>query len=123
MKRVTFGHAQVIGCNATTDLATFSSNRDSDAMADSPRTPQTLPEWELPNHQRGLVDDIIEEGQYEAAIEALFQLRSPQYKPSMQVAFVASLCGSSSRLHPLQNTYPAAGVSRPPPSGDSSSHK
>ena len=40
-------------------------------------------EWEMANHQRGLIDDIIEEGQYEAAIETLLQLRSPQYKPSM----------------------------------------
>lgn len=51
----------------------------------------------MSNHQGGLVDDIIEEGQYEAAIEMLFQLRSPQYKPSAshvrQLAFLA--------LHPV----------------------
>lgn len=48
----------------------------------------------MSNHQRGLVDDIIEEGQYEAAIEMLFQLRSPQYKPSACVHSLASRRGT-----------------------------
>ncbi|EAU91498.1 hypothetical protein CC1G_01987 [Coprinopsis cinerea okayama7 len=38
-------------------------------------------ERELGNNQRGLVDNIIDENQYEAAISTLFQLRSPQHKP------------------------------------------
>lgn len=54
----------------------------------------------MTNNQRGLVDDIIEEGQYEAAIEMLFQLRSPQYKPSVYVGFFMD---SGSEL-----TYPTA---------------
>lgn len=60
-------------------------------MSESQKKTETSHEWELPNHQRGLVDDIVEEGQYEAAIEMLLQLRAPQYKPPVYVNFVV-LC-------------------------------
>ena len=56
----------------------------------------------MTNNQRGLVDDIIEEGQYEAAIEMLFQLRSPQYKPSVYVGF--SVDSGSELIHPTALT-------------------
>ncbi|KAJ6594151.1 hypothetical protein B0H19DRAFT_918584 [Mycena capillaripes] len=39
-------------------------------------------ESEMSQHQRNLVDLCLEEGQYEAAIDILAQLRSPQHKPS-----------------------------------------
>ncbi|TFK23657.1 hypothetical protein FA15DRAFT_642120 [Coprinopsis marcescibilis] len=38
-------------------------------------------EQELGHNQRGLVENILEESQYEAAIDMLFQLRAPQHKP------------------------------------------
>ena len=40
-------------------------------------------EREMGTHQRGLVDDCLEEGQFESAIDLLKQLRSSNYKPSM----------------------------------------
>ncbi|KAJ7079105.1 hypothetical protein B0H15DRAFT_788279 [Mycena belliarum] len=39
-------------------------------------------ESEMSQHQRNLVDLCLEEGQYEAAIDILAQLRSPNHKPS-----------------------------------------
>ncbi|KZT08330.1 uncharacterized protein LAESUDRAFT_748862 [Laetiporus sulphureus 93-53] len=39
-------------------------------------------ERDMPVHQRGLVDTCFEEGQYEAGIAVLEQLRSPKYRPS-----------------------------------------
>ncbi|KAF7361732.1 hypothetical protein MVEN_00517100 [Mycena venus] len=39
-------------------------------------------ESEMSQHQRGLVDLCLEEGQYEQAIDVLSQLRSPHLKPS-----------------------------------------
>ncbi|KAH6914297.1 hypothetical protein BKA70DRAFT_661759 [Coprinopsis sp. MPI-PUGE-AT-0042] len=47
-------------------------------MSTSSKTPET----ELGAYQRGLIDNIIEENQYETAIDALFQVRSPSHKPS-----------------------------------------
>lgn len=40
-------------------------------------------EREMGTHQRGLVDDCLEEGQFESAIDILKQLRSSNYKPSI----------------------------------------
>lgn len=40
-------------------------------------------ELEMGPFQCNLVDSCFEEGQYEAAISMLEQLRSPNYKPSM----------------------------------------
>ncbi|KAJ3526755.1 hypothetical protein NMY22_g10044 [Coprinellus aureogranulatus] len=66
-------------------------------MANDQKAKASRQEWEMNNHQRGLVDDIIEEGHYEAGIEILLQLRSPQHKPSAshirQLMFLA--------LHPV----------------------
>ncbi|KAF5326265.1 hypothetical protein D9611_000039 [Ephemerocybe angulata] len=66
-------------------------------MSPGEKARETTEEWELPNHQRGLVDDIVEESQYEAAIAVLSQLRSPQYKPA--VSHIRQLIFLS--LHPL----------------------
>lgn len=116
MKRVTSSHAQVIVSNATGDLPFLLPPRLS--MNDAQNSPQTLPEWELPNHQKGLVEDIIEEGQYEAAIEMLFQLRSAQYKPSMQVPFRIPPRSKLKKVA-LQTTYATADLSRSASGGES----
>jgi hypothetical protein len=39
-------------------------------------------EREMSRNQHGIVDTCFEEGQYEAGIATLDQLRSPSYKPS-----------------------------------------
>lgn len=39
-------------------------------------------EREMSRNQHGIVDTCFEEGQYEAGIATLDQLRSPNYKPS-----------------------------------------
>ncbi|KAJ7217792.1 hypothetical protein GGX14DRAFT_597979 [Mycena pura] len=60
-------------------------------------------ESEMSQHQRNLVDLCLEEGQYEAAIEALAQLRSPHHKPSAahirQLLFMALYSPSDTRVH------------------------
>ena len=38
-------------------------------------------EREFPRHQRGFVDTCFEEGQFEAAIAVLNELRSSKYRP------------------------------------------
>ncbi|TFK44416.1 hypothetical protein BDQ12DRAFT_730480 [Crucibulum laeve] len=58
-------------------------------------------EWEMGTYQRGLADNCFEEGQYDAAIAILEQLRSSTYKPSIphirQLLFIAlhPSCGPS----------------------------
>ncbi|KAJ6500075.1 hypothetical protein C8R47DRAFT_1110343 [Mycena vitilis] len=62
-------------------------------------------ESEMPQHQRNLVDPCLEEGQYEAAIEILSQLRSPHHKPSAahirQLLFMALYQPRDKRLDKL----------------------
>lgn len=55
-------------------------------MKDSPtclENVENLQEWEMGKHQRGLVDNSFEEGQYSSALEMLEQLRSFTHRPSM----------------------------------------
>lgn len=42
-------------------------------------------EREMTHHQRSLVNSCFEEGQYEPGMAVLDQLRSPSFKPHMQV--------------------------------------
>jgi hypothetical protein len=62
-------------------------------------------ENELSPYQRGLIDNIIEETQYETAIDALFQVRSPSHKPSpwatISLLLVVSLTSYSSHVRQL----------------------
>lgn len=44
---------------------------------------KTPAEYEMDINQRDLVDNVVEEAQYEDAIDTLFQLRSPSYKPDV----------------------------------------
>jgi hypothetical protein len=43
-------------------------------------------EQEMPRNQYGIVDTCFEEGQYEAGIAVLNQLRSPKHKPAPYVS-------------------------------------
>jgi len=48
---------------------------------------KTQVEVELDPHQRGLVETCFEEGQYDAGLKVLDQLRDPSAKPHASVVF------------------------------------
>jgi hypothetical protein len=69
--------------NRFSDHRRFFESRSagSEPMAVTPREGR-VEERDITAHLRGLVDGCFEEGQYEAGLTILDQLRSPNYRPA-----------------------------------------